>query len=253
MSKQSENRVAVITGGAKGIGAAICKRFSLKGATVIIADVDEIAGKNLTAEIAARGGSVKAYWVGVQDRSQITDMVERVSQSLAVPDILVNNAGTMDRAGFLEMSDEFWRRVHGINLNGALLCAQVTARKMVARGLGGKIVNVASNSGIFGGNGRAAYGASKAGLINLTQTMAIELAEHDILVNALAPGPTKTGDHMPDKPWPSVSARMPLARFGRPEEIAAMALFLASDECSSSTGHVFCADGGFTISGIMEA
>jgi 3-oxoacyl-[acyl-carrier protein] reductase len=150
------------------------------------------------------------------------------------------------------MSDNFFMGVIGINLYGTFVCSQVAARQMVKQGRGGRIVNVASNSGMFGGRGRAAYGASKAGIINLTQTMAIELAEHDILVNAVAPGPTRSGDHIPDKPWPSVAARMPLARFGRPEEIAAVAAFLASDEASFVTGHTYAADGGFTISGIME-
>ena len=113
-------------------------------------------------------------------------------------------------------------------------------------------MHVASNSGLFGGRGRAAYGASKAGIVNLTQTMAIELAEHGILVNAVAPGPTRTRVTSGDTPPPSALARMPLARFGRPEEIAAVAAFLASDECSFTTGHVLGADGGFTVSGMME-
>jgi 3-oxoacyl-[acyl-carrier protein] reductase len=105
---------------------------------------------------------------------------------------------------------------------------------------------------MFGGRGRAAYGASKAGIINLTQTMAIELAEHGILVNAVAPGPTKTRPDQPDQPWPSVLSRMPLQRWGAPSEIAAVVAFLASGEASFTTGHVYAADGGFTITGIME-
>ena len=167
-------------------------------------------------------------------------------------DILVNDAGIMDRAPFLEMTDELWRRIIDINLYGTFLFAQVAARQMVRQGSGGRFVNVASNSGMFGGRGRAAYGASKAGVINLTQTLAIELAEHGILVNAVAPGPTKTSPDQPEKPWPSVLARMPLQRWGRPEEIAAVAAFLASGEASFTTGHVYAADGGFTIAGIME-
>ena len=136
-----------------------------------------------------------------------------------------------------------------VNLGGVFECGQIAARRMIEQGKGGRIVNVASNSGVFGGRGRAAYGASKAGIINLTQTTAIELAEHDILVNAVAPGPIKTRD---DQPWPSVANRMPLAHYGRPEEIAEVAAFLRSPNCSFTTGHVVRADGGFTISGMME-
>ena len=190
--------------------------------------------------------------VDVCDRSSITSMVDEVVSRWGGVDILVSNAGIMDRMPFLDMTDEFWDRVLTLNLMGAFRCGQIAAHQMVDQGTGGRIVNVASNSGIFGGRGRAAYGASKAGLINLTQTMAIELAEHGVTVNAVAPGPTKTGPHMPDEPWPSVKERMPLGRFGDPSEIAAVAAFLASDESSFVTGHVYGADGGYTTSGIME-
>jgi 3-oxoacyl-[acyl-carrier protein] reductase len=179
-------------------------------------------------------------------------MIDAAVASFGRLDVLVSNAGIMDRAPFLEMTEAFWRKVIDTNLTGAYLCGQAAARRMVEQGTGGRIVNIASNSGIFGGRGRAAYGASKAGIINLTQTMAIELAEHGILVNAVAPGPTKTSADQPDEPWPSVKARMPLARWGRPEEIAEVVMFLASDACSFTTGHVWCADGGYTIAGIME-
>ena len=150
------------------------------------------------------------------------------------------------------MTDNLWERVLKTNLYGAFYCGQAAARQMVAQGGGGRIVHVASNSGIFGGRGRAAYGASKAGLVNLTQTMAIELAEHDILVNAVAPGATKTRVTKGEFPPDTVMARSPIQRYGLPEEIAAVAAFLASEECSFTTGHVFCADGGFTVAGVME-
>ena len=123
---------------------------------------------------------------------------------------------------------------------------------MVAQKSGGAIVNIASGSGIFGGQGRAAYGASKAGVINLTQTMAIELAPHNIRVNAVAPGPVKTRPEQGATIGPSVASRMPMKRFGRPEEIAAMTAFLASDEASFTTGHTLAADGGFTAVGILD-
>ncbi len=113
-------------------------------------------------------------------------------------------------------------------------------------------VYVASNSGIFGGRGRAAYGASKAGIINLTQSMAIELAEHNIYVNAVAPGPTLTRPEVQGTLMGSAQTRMPLGRFGKPSEIAGVAAFLASDDCSFTTGHTYAADGGFTVAGLME-
>ena len=243
---------AIVTGAARGIGKAIAERLHAEGCRVAFADVDLSE-----AEVAVRGldpDGVRAapMMVDVCDRSSITSMVDEVVSRWGGVDILVSNAGIMDRMPFLDMTDEFWDRVLTLNLMGAFRCGQIAAHQMVDQGTGGRIVNVASNSGIFGGRGRAAYGASKAGLINLTQTMAIELAEHGVTVNAVAPGPTKTGPHMPDEPWPSVKERMPLGRFGDPSEIAAVAAFLASDESSFVTGHVYGADGGYTTSGIME-
>lgn len=243
---------AIVTGAARGIGKAIAERLHAEGCRVAFADVDLSE-----AEVAVRcldpdGVRAVPSMVDVCDRSSITSMVDEVVSRWGGVDILVSNAGIMDRMPFLDMTDEFWDRVLTLNLMGAFRCGQVAARQMVDQGTSGRIVNVASNSGIFGGRGRAAYGASKAGLINLTQTMAIELAEHGITVNAVAPGPTKTGPHMPDEPWPSVKERMPLGRFGDPSEIAAVAAFLASDESSFVTGHVYGADGGYTTSGIME-
>ncbi len=246
------SKTAVVTGAARGIGRAIADRLVAAGWRVVAADIDEAAAAKTAAELAEGEGSILARGLDVTDQASICATIEAAVEAFGRLDVLVNNAGIMDRAPFLEMTETFWHHVLDTNLTSTFLAGQAAARRMVAQGGGGRIVNVASNSGIFGGRGRAAYGASKAGIINLTQTMAIELAEHDILVNAVAPGPTKTGDHIPDEPWPTVKARMPLARFGRPEEIAEVAYFLASDACSFTTGHVWCADGGYTIAGIME-
>ena len=247
-----QDKIAIVTGAARGIGKAIALRFVQEGATVTLADIDPDAAEATATEIDPNRTKTKVATLDVADPEAVSAMVQNTVSAMGQIDILVNNAGIMDRMAFLEMTPEFWDRVTGINLRGAFLTGQAVARHMAEHGNGGRIVNVASNSGIFGGRGRAAYGASKAGLINLTQTMAIELAEHNINVNAIAPGPTKTGPHIPDEPWPSVKNRMPLARFGTPAEVAAVATFLASDEASFVTGHTYAVDGGFTISGMME-
>ena len=252
MAERLDGKVAVVTGAARGIGKAVAARLGQDGARVVLADVDQDAATEAAAEMTSHTSATLAVQVDVADRSSVDRMVETTVQEMGRVDILVSNAGIMDRMPFLEMTEQFWDRVQHINLRGAFHCGQAVAQQMAEQGDGGRIVNVASNSGVFGGRGRAAYGASKAGLINLTQTMAIELAEHQINVNAVAPGPTKTGPHMPEEPWPSVKNRMPLGRFGTPEEIAAVAAFLASDEASFVTGHVYAADGGFTVAGIME-
>jgi 3-oxoacyl-[acyl-carrier protein] reductase len=252
MPLRLENKVAIVTGAAHGIGAAIAARLASEGASVVVADIDFDAAAQTAQAITAAGDRAIAAAADVSQREQVAAVVKQAVDAYGRLDIQVSNAGITDREPFLEMTDTLWERVLRTNLYGAFYCGQIAARQMVAQGEGGRIVHVASNSGIFGGRGRAAYGASKAGLINLTQTMAIELAEHGILVNAVAPGATKTRVTSGDTPPETVMARMPLRRYGRPEEIAAVAAFLASDDCSFTTGHVYCADGGFTVAGVME-
>jgi 3-oxoacyl-[acyl-carrier protein] reductase len=254
MADRLAGKVATVTGAAHGIGGAIADRLAADGANVLVADIDLAAAEARVADLRAAGAKAIALKVDVQQRSDTKAMIDRAVAEWGRLDIHVSNAGITDRQPFLEMDDDLWQRVLNTNLYGAFTSGQYAARQMVAQGGGGRIVHVASNSGIFGGRGRAAYGASKAGIINLTQTMAIELAEHGILVNAVAPGATRTrvtsgaGEFPPE----TVMARMPLRRFGEPHEIAAVAAFLASDECSFTTGHVFCSDGGFTVAGVME-
>lgn len=247
-----ESRVAIVTGAARGIGRAIGRKMVESGWRVVLADIDEQAAQKTAGALGGSGDSLFSYKVDVSDQTGVSGLIGATVNAFGKLDVFVNNAGIMNRAPFLEMTEPFWHHVIDTNLTGAFLCGQAAARQMIAQGTGGRIVNITSNSGIFGGRGRTAYGASKAGLVNLTQTMAIELAEHGILVNAVAPGPTKTSDKQPDSPWPSVAARMPLGRWGQPEEIAEVVMFLASDRCSFTTGHVWCADGGYTVSGIME-
>jgi 3-oxoacyl-[acyl-carrier protein] reductase len=251
-ARRLEQQTAIVTGGARGIGRAIAERLAAEGAAVLVADIDAAAAEATAAAIAAGGATTAGIGVDVSRRESVEAAAAQAISRWGRIDVMVANAGIMDRMPFLEMTDDFWSRVLAVNLTGAFLCGQAAARRMKTQPEGGRIVFTASNSGIFGGRGRAAYGASKAGIINLVQTMAIELAEHGIRVNAVAPGPTRTRAEQPDEPWPTVKARMPLARFGRPEEIAAVAAFLAAPESSFVTGHVYCADGGYTVAGIME-
>ena len=245
-----DGKTAIVTGAANGIGAAIAKRLAEDGARVAVADVELDRAETIAAEI----GSDRALPLGVdvRERAAVEGMVASTVARFGAVDVLVACAGIVDRLPFLEFTDELWHRVLTTNLTGTFLCGQAVAREMVKQGRGGRIVNVASNSGFFGGRGRAAYGASKAGIINLTQTMAIELADDGILVNAVSPGATRTRAVSGDVPGPSVMMRAPLKRFADPSEIAAVAAFLASDECSFTTGQVFSADGGFTATGVME-
>jgi len=246
-----QNKVAHVTGAGHGIGRAIARRFAEEGARVLATDMDDDAAADLVREIEAAGGQAGSCRLDVRQSDEVPRAIAFAVERWGRLDIQVSNAGITDRCAFTDMTPSFWHNVIDTNLTGCFLCGQAAAQQMIAQG-GGRIVNIASNSGIFGGMGRAAYGASKAGIINLTQTMAIELAEAGIIVNALAPGPTKVRDDQPDTPWDSVMMRMPLKRWGDPAEIAAAAVFLASDECSFTTGHVLSADGGFTVAGIME-
>jgi 3-oxoacyl-[acyl-carrier protein] reductase len=248
-----KGEVAFITGGARGIGKGIAARFAAEGARVVLSDADAAEAQRTAAEIAGTGGDIRAIGLDVTRPEMIASTIAGVAKEFGRLDILVNNAGVTDRVPFLSMTLDFWERVLRINLTGAMLCSQAAAGAMIEGGRGGRIINVASISGQRGGSERAAYGASKAGLINLTAVMALELAPHGINVNAIAPGPTDVGRAVLGDPAQARAslARMAIKRSALPAEIAVAAVFLAERENAMVTGHVLNVDGGFNASGIV--
>lgn len=243
-----QNKTAIITGGAQGIGAACAKAFAIEGASVVIADIMDREGEALAAEISATGGTAKYLRCDMADPSAIAALLESVESVYGVVDICVCAAGIAPHTPFLELSLEEFQKVQEINLTAPFLLGQAVAKKLVAADKPGSIINITSTSMHQSGPLQAAYCSSKAGLGGLTRTMAVALAPNKIRVNAVAPGPTKTAlmvkamEANPDVLKP-ILARTPLG-IAEPEEIAAAVLFLASDESSFITGETLNVDGG---------
>jgi NAD(P)-dependent dehydrogenase (short-subunit alcohol dehydrogenase family) len=248
-----QNRAAIITGGAQGIGKAIATAFVAEGARVLIGDINGERAANTAAELSAGGRIAKSIAVDVSDASGGQQLAEYCVREFGRLDILVNNAGIGINKRTLDFPLDEWERVIKINLTGAFLCAQAAGRKMVEQ-KSGKIINICSLSGQRGGIGRAAYGAAKAGLELLTKVMAVELAELGINVNAIVPGPiaTDVGRAMHD---PATVAAyhflVPQRRYGEVHEIANAAVFLASRDSDYVNGHSLNVDGGFQAAGLM--
>ena len=251
--KRLSDRVAIITGSARGIGRSMADLFAEEGARVVIAERDGPAAEAAAAEIIDEGGVARAFEIDVTDPDRVGALIEDTLRAFGRIDVLVNNAGAGLNKPFLETTLEEWEHQIRVNLTGTFLCSQAAARAMAVRG-GGRIVNIASISGQRGGQGRAAYGAAKAGVILLTRVMAVELAPLGIAVNAIAPGPVDTeqsrGTHTPATRR-AYRERIPAGRYGERAEIAAAALFLASEESSFVAGHVLNVDGGFGAAGLM--
>lgn len=250
MTQRLAGKVALVTGAARGIGLAVATAFVREGATVVIADLNGAGA----AEAAARlGAEAMPVAVDVADPDSVAAMMATILAAHGRVDILVNNAGIGANTPFLETSLADWNRIIGVNLTGAFMVAQACAREMVRTG-GGKVINIASLSGQRGGNGRAAYGSAKAGLELLTKVMAVELAQANINVNNIAPGAIETeiAKAMHDRATRAAyAARIPMTRYGTPEEIADAAVFLCSDEARYIHGHTLNVDGGFREAGLM--
>lgn len=241
-------RVALVTGGGRGIGRAVALRLAQDGAALAVSDVDEATGESVAAELRGLGHQASFYRVNVGAADEVTQLVERVLKEQGGLHILVNNAGITRDALLLRMTEEDWDRVLTINLKGAFLCTRAALRPML-RQRWGRIINIASVVGLVGNAGQANYAASKAGIIGLTKATAKEVASRAVTANAIAPGfiDTTMTRALKEETKQEVLKQIPLGSFGQPEDVASAVAFLASEEAGYITGHVLCVDGGLTM------
>ena len=246
-----DGRTAIVTGGARGIGRAIAERFLEEGASVVIADRDGDTAERTASELGERAW---AHQVDVTRRNDVGALVQAVADQAGRVDVLVNNAAHARYDFAVDLAEEAWDYTLEISLKGYFLCSQAAARQMLRQG-GGKIVNVSSISAVVGLARTAAYAASKGGVDALTRVMAVELAQDNIQVNAVAPGPIATEfflEVVSEEGIEQRKRRVPMGRLGEPKDIAGVAAFLASADSDWMTGTVVRVDGGYTVLGSME-
>ena len=246
--KSLEGKVAIVTGGSAGIGKATVLKFVDEGAKVAVWDINEERGLELETTLNKERNNITFYKVNTADESQINEAATKVINDYGKIDILVNNAGITKDSSLLKMTTEQWNQVIDINLTGVFLCTKAVAPHMVANGYG-RIMNASSVVGLYGNFGQTNYAATKAGVIAMTQTWAKELGRKGINVNAVAPGfiLTEMVQAMPEAVLAKMSEKVPLNRLGKPEDIANIYAFLASDQADYINGTTISVDGGITL------
>jgi NAD(P)-dependent dehydrogenase (short-subunit alcohol dehydrogenase family) len=250
MADRLANRVAIVTGGSRGIGASIVEALAAEGAVVVIASLDEARGREAARLVQERGGRAEFVQTDVTVAGHVERLIHDVGGRHGAVDVLVNNAGIHEGAPFWDESQQLWQRLYQVNVMGTVLPSQAAVRWM-KEGRGGAIVNIASKAGVVGEPGHAAYTASKGAVIALTRAMAIELAPYRIRVNAVCPGPVLTDmlrEAVPSEAGRAeLAASTPLGRLGQPVDIAGAVVFLACDESAWCTGQAISVDGGLSV------
>jgi meso-butanediol dehydrogenase/(S,S)-butanediol dehydrogenase/diacetyl reductase len=249
ISMRFSDKSVLVTGGGSGIGRAVCLAFAHEGANVGVADVSADGAETTAQEVRKSGRKATVLQVNVTNPTSVQSMVNQAVIALGGIDVLVNSAGVREIVPFLQLPFEEWQRVISVNLTGTFLCSQAVAQYLVQQGKGGKIINLASVAGLTAVPNRAAYVSSKHAVVGLTKEMALELADKNIQVNAVAPGVVRTSmtESYFDKPVvvEGLKKAHPAGRWAMPEEIAELILFLASPAADFITGATFPIDGGF--------
>ena len=251
-----EDRVAIVTGGGRGLGKATSLRYAREGAVVVVADLDKEPADGVVQEIRSNGGRASAVAMDVTRRDDVENVVSSTVGEHRRLDVMVTFAGVALFGPAMECTDEIWQRQLDVNLTGTFLCAQIAARQMIQQ-KSGRIITVSSIMGQRSGDRRMAYGTTKGAVIALTKHMSGEIAPHGVTINSIAPGPVMT------KMWLEANTDVeasestylrgiPMGRFGQPEDVANAAFFLASDDSSWITGHVLNVDGGFIATGVRD-